>query len=427
LPQRRPEADVPYLAFRCPRCRVRLRIKAAYAHQRGRCPECGFRIDPLRPRPAPAPVVSTSDEPLGLLPLDEEWPEPAQLETDEATAYDLSAKSTTVPKAQAPNPPPPTESYSLAAGDLPPPPRSKPEAPRAAYRVGPAEPVAAPPVVPHQLAHAVAMETRQPPPPPPRHPFWEGIYGFPLRKENLAVLAFLAFTSTVFALAIALLRVLFEALAQGDKTAAGIGPVLAVLAILFFVTGVWASNMFLAVVDDTAAGNDRVAWKDTLEVIDGVWNLFYLIWLVAFCSVPVLAVSIPLGGPWWIPASVVSAFVFPVVFLSSLASTTGWEVLDKRVVVGFLRQPLTLLLVSAPVLGLVLPLIWLVSFLDVQSLLLLAIAGGVVWAAAFLIYGRLLGRAAWLLSVSVNAKKKRGKPNKQNPKRPPDGPKEDRP
>src|SRR5262249_31956627 len=187
---------------------------------------------------------------------------------------------------------------------------------------------------------------------------------------NLVVLVFLTVTCTVVALAGALLRVLFEALAQGDKSAAGIGPMLAFLAILFFLTGIWASNMFLAVVDDTAAGSDCVGWMDTLGIIDGIWNLFYLVWLVSLCAIPVIALRVPLGGWWWIPASAVSAFVFPVIFLSSRAGNTGWEVLDKRVVVGFLRKPQALLLVSVPVLGLVLPLVWLGSFLDTASLLL---------------------------------------------------------
>src|SRR5262249_40027194 len=103
---------------------------------------------------------------------------------------------------------------------------------------------------------------------------------------------------------------------------------------------------------------------------------------------------------------------------------TGWEVQDKRVVVGFLRKPQALLLVSVPVLGLVLPLVWLGSFLDTASLLLLSATGGVVRAAAFLIYGRLLGRAAWLLSLHRSAKKARGKPDQGKPNREEDFPRE---
>lgn len=70
-----------WLDLQCGLCRTKLRIRAAYAHMKGRCPDCGFRIPPPRPLPTSeqgnraAPL--TSDEPLGLLPEEEEWPEPA--------------------------------------------------------------------------------------------------------------------------------------------------------------------------------------------------------------------------------------------------------------------------------------------------------------------------------------------------------------
>jgi hypothetical protein len=299
-----------------------------------------------------------------------------------------------------PAPQSPTVTYQVDAPDL--------ESP---------DPPTPSPVAPASLAHQMEIELRQPPPPPPRYPLWSGIYSFPWRKENLWALAFLTFTFTVFALALAFLRELFDALEHGSQAGAGIGPVLAFLAILFFSTGIWASNMFLAVVNDTAAGCDRVTWMDLLGVLDGVWNLFYLVWLVSLCSLPILALRFHfIGTKWWVAAALISIFLFPVVFLSSLAGDTAWEVLDRRVIAGFLRRPQALLLVSMPVLSLVLPLIWLGTRLDPGSLFELAIFGGVVWAAAFLIYARLLGRAAWLLSLGLKSKKANRKPKKKKPK-----------
>ena len=48
------EASIGWLALQCPGCRVRLRVKEAYAHLRGRCPECAYRIDAPRPQASPA-------------------------------------------------------------------------------------------------------------------------------------------------------------------------------------------------------------------------------------------------------------------------------------------------------------------------------------------------------------------------------------
>src|SRR5262249_12623439 len=98
-----------WLPLTCSFCEAKFRIRKEYAHLRGRCPACGFRIAAPFPLPYVPPVhVSDSDEPLGLLPIDEEWPEPARLGTqDEAAVYNYSAKPT------IPNPPPaPSESES---------------------------------------------------------------------------------------------------------------------------------------------------------------------------------------------------------------------------------------------------------------------------------------------------------------------------
>ncbi len=64
----------PWFLLQCSSCRATLRIKSAYVHMQGKCPVCGFRIEAPQPKPL---LMSDSDEPLGLLPQDEVWPEPA--------------------------------------------------------------------------------------------------------------------------------------------------------------------------------------------------------------------------------------------------------------------------------------------------------------------------------------------------------------
>lgn len=64
----------PWFLLQCSSCRATLRIKSAYVHMQGKCPVCGYRIEAPQPKPL---TMSDSDEPLGLLPKDEVWPEPA--------------------------------------------------------------------------------------------------------------------------------------------------------------------------------------------------------------------------------------------------------------------------------------------------------------------------------------------------------------
>ena len=83
-----------WLELQCPFCQARFRIREAYAHLRGRCPACRFRIEAVRKQPyEPPQYASTSEEPVGLIPLEDEWPEPAILiPRDEAATYGLAGE-----------------------------------------------------------------------------------------------------------------------------------------------------------------------------------------------------------------------------------------------------------------------------------------------------------------------------------------------
>lgn len=103
-PREQARAMTDWLQLDCPFCRCRFRIKAAYAHLKGRCPECAFRIAAPTPREAPPAPISDSDEPLGLLPLDdEEWPEPGLRFQEDAdgASYVLSQEAASAPAMPA--------------------------------------------------------------------------------------------------------------------------------------------------------------------------------------------------------------------------------------------------------------------------------------------------------------------------------------
>lgn len=166
----------------------------------------------------------------------------------------------------------------------------------------------------------------------------------------------------------------------------------------------YMAHCFLVVVENTAAGNDVVDWPDE-PYLDWVWKVFYLTWLAGIGAGvswlllrPVrawqgnefllLKALLAMTGTW---------VLFPVCLLSSLSGGSVWMVFRWTVLGRLIRNPLTVL-----------------SFYAVSAVLLaglgllggLAVAGppwwllpvaGPVLAAGWLIYGRLLGRLAWVV------------------------------
>jgi DNA-directed RNA polymerase subunit RPC12/RpoP len=137
------------LTLTCSFCQTKFRIKSAHAHLRGRCPVCGFKIKAPRPRlysDTPLPV-SDSHEPLGLVPEDEEWPEPGVPVKEEPqpaeyrfaeppvvaakpTAEPVASKDvfTLAPEYQKPKPPVPPAT-GTTPGNVSAPPVGPPEVP----------------------------------------------------------------------------------------------------------------------------------------------------------------------------------------------------------------------------------------------------------------------------------------------------------
>jgi DNA-directed RNA polymerase subunit RPC12/RpoP len=172
-----------WLSLRCPGCRANFKIKSAYAHMKGKCPACGFRIRPPKPREEGyvPPPVSDADEPLGLVPLDdEEWPEPGRLEREDEglIGFATVAGQPTVPMREEPRPPAADDSGGIFR--LAPDPHEKPKKPPAGpplpvAPVLPVEPVVEvvkppPPFSDQLFAPPAGAKPAAPPPPPPPPP-----------------------------------------------------------------------------------------------------------------------------------------------------------------------------------------------------------------------------------------------------------------
>jgi hypothetical protein len=195
----------------------------------------------------------------------------------------------------------------------------------------------------------------------------------------------------------------------------------------------YAAHCFLVTLEGTAAGNDDILWPDE-PLVDWLWKGVFLLWMVGVWVVPIwLLVDVVLlrllGLPavGFFPAMVgVIWLLLPISLLSSLSGTTRWQILHLGLLKRLPRHAPALLLMYLMGGLLVLgagALLFTSVAAPAWALLLLAAPAG---AAVLLIYGRLLGRVAWLIvyrSPQKRSRKKRGKDwEKNGPVMPVDAP-----
>jgi hypothetical protein len=357
-------------------------------------------------------------EPDGLVPIEGEWPEPARVKDEEQPGgYDMTSGPPTWTEPLPP-PPPRGEGYGLAVGDLPPPPppATEPNAePFAVEEAGPALPRE--PFLPADFQKELDLH-HQPPPPPPPFPLWSGLYTFPWRKANAGVWFYLSLNFSLLAVIFTTFALLVEI---GGVAMIAIPLLLPVMGFIFFWTGIYAASCFLAIVEDTAAGNDQVAWPKGGGLVDGLGKFIVFLWLGGSGLIPVWIFWVAGGGMaatddfFWVVAVLPGIVLFPVQLLSVLTAGSWWSLLDRRIIVGLLTKPLALMLMCVPPLILITPCIWLGQLIIVRANFPVAIVAGFVWAAFLLIYARILGRTGWLL-IGTGLKKKSGKKRPRRPK-----------
>jgi hypothetical protein len=348
-----------------------------------------------------------------LVPIEEEWPEPAQVEGEEERGnYELASEPLVWPEPQ-PVPPPRGETYELR-DRLPQPPPPEEEPAEDAYAVEEAGPATERPSAASLYdADQVEALIREEPPPPPAHPYWSGLYLFPWRPENLVVWFFMGLNLSVLALAGTAMRALLEV---GGVVVIGVVLLIPFMGLVFLWSGIYGSTCFLATVEETAAGNDRVNWPKGGGLIDGLGKFIYALWLTACGGIPAIlfwiagARGATPGDPTWLLPMLPGAILFPIVLLSALTAHSWWNLLEIKIVGGLIRKPGTLVLTTLPGLIMLLPCLWLAYSIVITPNFFLALGAGWVWAAFFLIYGRLLGRTGWMLTwTGAKARKRRPK------------------
>jgi hypothetical protein len=202
-------------------------------------------------------------------------------------------------------------------------------------------------------------------------------------------------------------------------------PALAGCAVLGFVFALFAANHYLAVLQTTAAGARRVTWGDE-PILDGFWKVFYLAWLAGLWAGPAVLASRIAGASglaaYAVPLLVVWA-CYPVSQLSSLSGPTIWLPLHPGVFDRLLQKPGVTLgffaLSLGPVAGLGLG-FYAVARAEGTAWL---VFGCVVAVLSLYLYGRLLGRLAFVLMFTrsrlARKKKKRDRDDRPPVQTPP--------
>lgn len=197
----------------------------------------------------------------------------------------------------------------------------------------------------------------------------------------------------------------------------------------------YGAHSLLVVIEQTAAGFDAVVWPED-RFLDYFWKPVYLaglyvLWLVPVAIVaPSLAVVFGQALPRFVGGAAFAVFwlVFPVSLLSSLSGESRflivrWPILKgfgrcRRAALHFYAVTFALLIswggfvyfglvAWEEILSAALVAAWpgLKSAIEISSIMVLLPALGCVAGLVLLLYGRLLGRMAWLIQVSHPEKK----------------------
>lgn len=183
----------------------------------------------------------------------------------------------------------------------------------------------------------------------------------------------------------------------------------------------YAAYSFLLTLTNSAAGNDEVIWPGE-PITDWFFKMWYLGWLLAVWAVPASFLIALLDVPGWLSALYLAGLlwlIFPIALLSSLSAESQLVVLRPAMLRLLLTRPGTTLFfyASSAVVVLVCVAFGSAALLGVrrfpaldQPMVLLPLAA-FVEAVGCLIYARLLGRTAYVLSYSGSERRRGGEPD----------------
>jgi hypothetical protein len=255
------------------------------------------------------------------------------------------------------------------------------------------------------------VEERRKEPPAPLAPLWLGVYDFPWHPVALRAWIMFGLGFAIVALLSGVANYTASLIQHDGLGGLDFGQFFFIACVLFLKgvfafliwTGLYAGSFFIATIEETGAGTQRIAPPD-YGFGERLMHMLYLLGIFALSAVPLAIVAglrPDLGSTsvvWSLVPSLV--LVFPIFLLCSLANDSIWMVWNTEVVRGFLVRPHVLIILYVMSALLVTPCVALAYFTIVRygSYLFLAPLTGFAWATFVLIYGRLLGRVAWIVS-----------------------------
>jgi hypothetical protein len=190
------------------------------------------------------------------------------------------------------------------------------------------------------------------------------------------------------------------------------------LCILSILLSLHPAACFLAIVEDTAAGSDDIDWS-VGSWFEYVPRLIFLIWLFGACLAVAGAVLLPVALltplprlTWCGLVAALATALCPIGLLSALSGNAFWMLVHPGVLLRLALRPAvvgTLYLYCALV---VIPCLLFGTWVVAELQWWLAPTLGVVWASGWMIFARVLGRVAWLLTESDEKKVRRKKRRK---------------
>lgn len=415
------------MVFPCPHCRRKLRIKSAYAHLRGKCCECGRRIEPLKEAPFQPLPLGGADEPMGLVPIEEEWPEPAQPAEEEDEAPGGYGVSAAPRRALAAKPEdedePAATGYGVHRDRARPAPKREKEPEADPYAVAPSEKNKQPDYYPVDEA-PLPKRAEQ----PPFRPLALDVCAFPLQPECQRIWITLALFCSLTALG-------FPAQVFLTKAFEG-SPILGYLIFLplfagiSFATLVYGCNRYLAVLEDTAGGNELFHYAGAVG-LDGFFRFGYFMWISAWSMGPFWLVAHNLLGmepedpATWAVVFGPSVLLFPLIMLCTLSAGSPWTLLEPTTLRNLGRNPRAAIYLYAHSIALMLVAIGALAFISFWPNFVWAPVVGFVWSTCALVHARVMGKVGWQLTNGSVAVTPTQKTKTKAPPPPPDDDDED--
>jgi DNA-directed RNA polymerase subunit M/transcription elongation factor TFIIS len=387
----------------CPTCGTQMHPRRELIGKRVRCPECGAAVPVVEqtPQQARATTHPPGENEYRLSGDDQPVEQPQLVKVKCGTCHallypraELIGKHVRCPDCFKPV-------LVVAPVEAPPP---KKLAPAGEYNLDappPENPLAA--LVPTTPRAEPILEPEPLPPPAPSLWYWTGIFSFPWYPETVSrwmtLTLFAVFANGVAAYGVGVIA----EMAAGGNALGNIGAAIkvaftiALAAISWLLMLAYGSGCVVAIIRDTASGNDDVAdWHDTEfpEAMARALDVLFPMAGAGALGFGAYLVLLPLvGGPWAsVAGGLVGLFLYPIMLVSALENGAFWVVVSGstlRLIFGFFSGWLLVNLEMAVVTG-----AWL-QFTRIGSHylpIITAILGAPLYAAVLMIDARLLGR-----------------------------------